>query len=99
MRKDAQHKEFRLELLTVPVYYCSTYANKEHDDPVHWRDILEATGRWIAANGGHRNAGRSTAAVWLARWALKNLPPEVQAEINRHYLDVVAGIPRAKPAA
>ena len=84
-RKDRQHKEYRVDVLGTRVY-CGT----EKGDAHYWEDMALATGRVLHKHGARRDAGRSTGILWLARWALDNMPEPIRGMIATMYLEIRA---------
>ena len=78
------HKEYHPILLGVTVYY-----GYEKGAAHYWRDMLTAVALRLREQPGLRqDAGASTAAVWLTRWALDHLPAELRAEVAAKYIIV-----------
>ena len=84
MRKDTQHKEYRPEILGLPVYYGTTT-----EGSAYWQDMTFA---WALVMRKHdpelmkRRVGAATGVVLLTRLAIKWLPQPYKSELQREYL-------------
>ena len=74
------NSRFYIQVLGVRVY-CPN----ERGNPHYWKDITRAAGRMLVTYGARRDAGSSTGILWLARWALDNLPEPYRSRIGDEY--------------
>ena len=86
MRLDNQHKDFKLRMLGMPVYY-----GREGIDPHYWKSMCAATAIVMRRHdtrpkGRRTRIGASTGAVWLTRLALEWMPEPYKSEIRAEYL-------------
>jgi len=84
MRLDTQHKEYRPELLGLPVYYGSTKEGSEY-----WQDMLLAFALVMREHDPElmkQRVGKATGAILLTRLALEWLPEPYKTETQHQYL-------------
>ena len=84
MRLDKQHKEYRPELLGLPVYYGTS-----KEGSAYWKDMLFAFALVMRTHDPDLEkvkVGAATGAILLTRLALKWLPEPYASETQAHYL-------------
>ena len=88
MRKDAQHKEYHIHLLGLPVYFASS-----KEGSVYWRDMCHAFALVMREHDPElkrQRVGAGTGIILLTRLALKWLPEPFASETHDQYMILTA---------